>query len=51
MRSADIWEETIGHQIDWRSSMGCDKGLFQVPADFKSDLPANLFAAFEGEAV
>jgi prevent-host-death family protein len=41
----------IPHHLDRGSSMGCDRGLFQVPADFNADLPADLLAAFEGEAV
>jgi prevent-host-death family protein len=39
----------IANQLDRRSSMGIDRGLFQVPADFNADLPADLLAAFEGE--
>ena len=34
---------------DKRSSMGIDRGLFQVPADFNADIPADLLTAFEGE--
>jgi prevent-host-death family protein len=41
----------IPHHFDRRSSMGSDRGLFQVPADFNADLPANLLAAFEGNEV
>jgi prevent-host-death family protein len=41
----------IPHQIDRRSSMGKDIGLFQVPTDFNASLPADLLAAFEGEEV
>lgn len=37
------------NQLDRRSSMGSDRGLFQVPTDFNADLPADLLAAFEGE--
>ena len=40
----------ITSKLDRRSSMGIDRGLFQVPADFNADLPADLLAAFEGEA-
>ncbi len=36
-------------KLDKRSSIGIDRGLFQVPADFNVDLPADLLAAFEGE--
>jgi prevent-host-death family protein len=39
----------IANKLDRRSSMGIDRGLFQVPADFNADLPADLLAAFEGE--
>jgi prevent-host-death family protein len=39
----------IADRLDRRSSMGIDRGLFQVPADFNADLPADLLAAFEGE--
>jgi prevent-host-death family protein len=35
----------IADRLDRRSSMGIDRGLFQVPADFNAD----LLAAFEGE--
>ena len=35
----------IPSQIDRRSSMGIDRGLFQVPADFNADIPADLLAA------
>ena len=38
----------ITSKLDRRSSMGIDRGLFQVPADFNADLPADLLAAFEG---
>jgi prevent-host-death family protein len=41
----------IPPHIDRGSSMGCDRGLFQVPADFNADLPAELLAAFEGAEV
>jgi prevent-host-death family protein len=41
----------IPHHFDRHSSMGCYKGLFQVPTDFNADLPANLLLAFEGESV
>jgi prevent-host-death family protein len=41
----------IPHHLDRRGSMGCDRGLFQVPADFNADLPAELLAAFEGAEV
>lgn len=37
--------------LDRRSSMGIDRGLFQVPADFNACLPADLLAAFEGKEV
>jgi prevent-host-death family protein len=39
----------IDNKFDRRSSMGIDRGLFQVPADFNAALPADLLAAFEGE--
>jgi prevent-host-death family protein len=39
----------VTNKLDRRSSMGIDRGLFQVPADFNADLPADLLAAFEGE--
>ena len=39
------------NKLDKRSSMGIDRGLFQVPADFNADIPADLLAAFEGEEV
>ena len=39
----------IADRLDRRSSMGIDRGLFQVPADFNTELPADLLAAFEGE--
>ncbi len=32
-----------------RQSLGCDRGLFTVPAGF-NELPEDLLAAFEGEA-
>jgi hypothetical protein len=38
-------------ELDKHSSMGIDRGLFQVPADFNTDIPADLLAAFEGEEV
>ena len=38
----------IANKLDRRSSMGIDRGLFQVPADFNA-LPADLLAAFERE--
>ncbi|WP_373545680.1 type II toxin-antitoxin system Phd/YefM family antitoxin [Chamaesiphon sp.] len=31
-------------------SLGRDRGLFTVPADFDEPLPADLLAAFEGES-
>ncbi len=37
------------NKLDRRSSMGIDRNLFQVPADFNDSLPADLLAAFEGE--
>jgi prevent-host-death family protein len=37
-------------KLDRRSSMGSDRGLFKVPADFNADLPTDLLAAFRGEA-
>ena len=36
----------ITSKLDKRSSMGIDRGLFQVPVDFNADLPADLLAAF-----
>lgn len=39
----------IASKLDRRSSMGIDRALFQVPADFNDSLPAELLAAFEGE--
>jgi prevent-host-death family protein len=39
----------IANKLDRRSNMGIDRGLFQVPADFNADLPADLLAAFEWE--
>ena len=36
-------------KLDKRSSMGIDRSLYQVPADFNADIPADLLAAFEGE--
>jgi prevent-host-death family protein len=39
----------VTNKLDRRSSMGIDRGLFQVPADFNADLPADLLAASEGE--
>ena len=39
----------IANKLDRRSSMGIDRGLFQVPANFNACLPADLLAAFEGE--
>lgn len=42
---------TNANKLDRRSSMGIDRGLFQVPADFNACLPADLLAAFEGEQV
>ena len=39
----------IDNKLDRRNSMGSDRELFQVPADFNSSLPADLLAAFEGE--
>jgi prevent-host-death family protein len=39
----------VTNKLDRRSSMGIDRRLFQVPADFNADLPADLLAAFEGE--
>jgi prevent-host-death family protein len=41
----------IPHHFDRRTNMGCDRGLFQVPANFNADLPTNLLTAFEGEEV
>jgi prevent-host-death family protein len=41
----------IASKLDRRGSMGVDRGLFQVPADFNAPLPADLLAAFEGEEV
>jgi hypothetical protein len=41
----------IASKLDRRASIGLDRGLFQVPADFNDSLPADLLAAFEGEAV
>ena len=41
----------IASKLDKRSSMGIDRGLFQVPADFNADIPADLLAAFEGDEV
>jgi prevent-host-death family protein len=41
----------IANALNRRSSMGSDRGLFQVPADFNAPLPADLLAAFEGEEV
>ena len=41
----------IASKLDKRSSMGIDRGLFQVPTDFNKSLPADLLAAFEGEEV
>jgi prevent-host-death family protein len=32
------------------SSLGRDRGLFTVPADFDAPLPEELLSAFEGEA-
>jgi prevent-host-death family protein len=40
----------IFNKIDRRISMGIDRGLFQVPADFNADLPADLLATFEGKS-
>jgi len=39
----------IANKLDRRSSMGIDRGCFQVPAGFNADLPADILAAFEGE--
>jgi prevent-host-death family protein len=41
----------IDHKLDRRSSMGIDRGLFQVPTDFNACLPADLLAAFDGGEV
>jgi prevent-host-death family protein len=40
----------IPHVIDRAASLGLDRSLFQVPADFNS-LPSDLIAAFEGEEI
>jgi prevent-host-death family protein len=41
----------IPHEIDRRGSLGRDRGLFQLPADFNAPLPADLLAAFEGDEI
>jgi prevent-host-death family protein len=41
----------IPHPIDRRGSLGRDRGLFQLPADFNAPLPADLLAAFEGDEI
>ncbi len=35
---------------DRRSSLGRDRGQFTVPENFNAPLPADILAAFEGEA-
>jgi prevent-host-death family protein len=41
----------IPQAIDRRGSLGQDRGLFTLPADFNAALPADLLAAFEGEEI
>jgi prevent-host-death family protein len=40
----------IPHTVDRAASIGLDRSLFQVPADFNS-LPSDLISAFEGEEI
>jgi prevent-host-death family protein len=40
----------IPHVVDRAASLGLDRALFQVPADFNA-LPEDLLAAFEGDEI